>query len=108
MIKTYNIFNDLAWIALICGIGDIITTYIALPYGSEGNPIISGILKVSGFTGLIVIKIIYIIFLYYIANTMINTGYLKFWHFTARVIVIMGLAIIVNNMIIYLTGIGMI
>ena len=108
MIKTYNIFNDLAWIALIYCVGDIITTYLALPYGSEGNPIISNALRVSGFTGLIVFKILYIVFLYYAANKMIGAGYLKFWHFTTRVIVIIGLAIIINNTNVYLNGIGVI
>jgi len=108
MIKFYNVFNKIIWIFLIYVVGDVVTTYLALPYGSEGNPLISWVLTITGFTGLIILKIVYVVFIYYTAEYLISRGYLKLWNFTANTIIIMGIIIMINNIYRYLIGIGMI
>ena len=108
MIKYYNVFNKLAWIFVIYVIGDIITTYLALPYGHEGNPIIAAVLGAAGFAGLIVLKTMYVLMLYYVAESLISRGYARLWNVTANAVILIGIVIMINNLNIYLTGIGVI
>lgn len=107
-ITFYNVFGDLYWVFLFYVIGDVVTTYCILPYGIEGNPIMSWVIATTGFTGLIVVKIIFMIMMYYTSGYMISRGYLNIWKLLVKIIIVLGIILTVNNIAVYLTGIGVI
>ena len=103
-----NVLKDVIILGYLVVVCDIFTTLIALPYGTEGNPVSGMILGYAGMIGIFFIKIAYMIFLYITGNEMCKAGYPHVWDKVVKIVFVLYLIIIGNNLGVYVLGIGMI
>lgn len=103
-----NVLKDVLVLSYMIVICDLFTTIIALPYGTEGNPLAGAIFGLAGMTGMFLVKISYIVFLYLAGTQICRAGYPYVWDRLVKLIFVLYLIIITNNLIVYFKGIGMI
>ena len=90
-------------IILFYVIGDLITTYYALPNGCEGNPFLSPMLYGMGFYTLIIAKILFLIFLVAVYEICLKTNVYA-WFFTKHCIISIGMFLTFSNTFVIVFG----
>lgn len=95
--------NGFVDITLFCVIGDLITTYYALPYGYEANQFLAPMLYGMGFYTLIAAKIFFLIFLVVMYETSLKSNVYA-WFFTKHCIITIGMFLTFSNTFVVVTG----
>lgn len=90
-------------ITLFYVIGDLITTYYALPFGYEANPLLAPMLYNIGFQTLIVAKILFAILLVIIYETCLKSN-IYAWFFTKYYIISIGMFLTFSNTFVIVFG----
>ena len=108
-LEVYNIqksfvsfLYEVRFIILFYVIGDWASTVYALPFGSEYNSVPAMILQNYGIYHLLLIKIGFILLLFYIAP-MIQVSKLR-WAFTKHTIESIGILVTLNNLLVAFNG----
>ena len=108
-LEVYNIqkslvsyLYDIRFIILFYVIGDWASTVYALPFGSEYNSVPAMILENYGIYHLLLVKIGFILLLYYIAP-MIKVSKYR-WTITKHVIESIGILVTINNLMVVFNG----
>ncbi len=98
--RTY--LYDIRFIILFYVIGDWASTFYALPFGTEYNPVPAMILENYGIYHLLLIKIAFVLLLFYVAP-IIQTSQGR-WELTKRIIESVGVLVTVNNLMVVWYG----
>ncbi len=93
---------DIRFIILFYVIGDWVSTVYALPFGAEYNSVPAMILSNYGIYHLLLIKIGYILLLFYMAP-MLKVGKYR-WATFKHVIELIGILVTVNNLMVIFNG----
>jgi hypothetical protein len=93
---------EVRFIILFYVIGDWVSTVYALPFGSEYNSVPAIILQNFGIYHLLLIKIGFILLLFYIAP-MIQVSKFR-WAATKHIIEFIGIMVTVNNLLVVFNG----
>lgn len=97
---------DIRFIILFYVIGDWASTFYALPFGSEYNPVPAMILENYGIYHLLLIKIAFIMLLFYVAPIIkTSTGR---WNLTKHIIESVGILVTINNLMVVWYGASLI
>ena len=98
--------HELAYIILFYAIGDVVTTYYALPYGYESNTFVCSLLSYGtiGVLLLFLLKFAFVGYLYFIGKLIKKTDYKFAWIFIKTTIFGVGLLATVSNTLVILTG----
>lgn len=104
--KSHFIFRDLFFIFLFYVVGDTVTTYYGLQLGhQEYNSIMLQLLNLQyGIYYIFVIKLIYIVGLYYVFKYLVNQNCLKTRYYLSNVILGFGVFLTVSNLSVIYTG----
>jgi hypothetical protein len=98
--RTY--LYDIRFIILFYVIGDWASTFYALPFGTEYNPVPAMILENYGIYHLLLIKVAFILLLFYVAPIIkVSKGR---WTLTKRIIESVGILVTVNNLMVVWYG----
>lgn len=97
---------DSKFVILLYVIGDWTTTAYALPIGMEYNSIPAIILDKSGILGLLVIKLLFLVLLYWCYMRWVKSANvrMKHWNATKHFIELVGLFAVVNNLMVIFYG----
>lgn len=95
--------NGFFSIILFYVLSDLITTYYALPYGYEGNPLLSSMLYDTGFYTLIIAKIAFFVFLVIVYEICLKKNVYA-WFFTKNSIITIGMFLTLSNGFVITTG----
>ena len=98
--RTY--LYDIRFIILFYVIGDWASTFYALPFGTEYNPVPAMILENYGIYHLLLIKIAFVLLLFYVAP-IIKTSQGR-WELTKHIIESVGVLVTVNNLMVVWHG----
>jgi len=108
-LEVYNIrksfisyLYEVRFIILFYVLGDWASTVYALPFGSEYNSVPAMILQNYGIYHLLLIKIGFILLLFYIAP-MIQVSKFR-WAITKHIIEFIGILVTVNNLLVIFSG----
>ena len=93
---------DVRFIILFYVIGDWASTVFALPFGAEYNSVPAMILENYGIYHLLLIKIVFILLLFYI-SPLIKVSKFK-WAMTKHIIEFIGIMVTVNNLLVVFNG----
>jgi hypothetical protein len=93
---------DIRFIILFYVIGDWASTFYALPFGTEYNPVPAMILEEYGIYHLLLIKVAFILLLFYVAP-VIKTSKGR-WELTKHIIESVGILVTVNNLMVVWYG----
>ncbi|MHC1757072.1 MAG: hypothetical protein AB9861_16855 [Methanosarcina sp.] len=93
---------DIRFIILFYVIGDWASTFYALPFGTEYNPVPAMILEKYGIYHLLLIKFAFILLLFYVAP-VIKTSKGR-WELTKHIIESVGILVTVNNLMVVWYG----
>lgn len=97
---------DIRFIILFYVIGDWASTLYALPFGTEYNPVPAMILEKYGIYHLLLIKIAFILLLFYVAP-VIKTSKGR-WTLTKHIIESVGILVTVNNLMVVWYGVSLV
>ncbi|WP_440947313.1 hypothetical protein ACSAZL_03295 [Methanosarcina sp. T3] len=97
---------DIRFIILFYVIGDWASTFYALPFGTEYNPVPAMILEKYGIYHLLLIKIAFILLLFYVAP-VIKTSKER-WNLTKHIIESVGVLVTANNLMVIWYGISLV
>jgi len=97
---------DIRFIILFYVIGDWASTFYALPFGTEYNPVPAMILEKYGIYHLLLIKIAFIVLLFYVAP-VIKTSKGR-WTLTKHIIESVGIFVTANNLMVVWYGISLV
>lgn len=95
--------NGFLDIVLFYVIGDLITTYCALPNGYESNPFLAPMLYGMGFYTLIAAKIFFILFLVVVYEKCLKKNVYA-WFFTKYFIITIGMFLTFSNTFVIVFG----
>jgi len=108
-LETYNnrksfisYLYEVRFIILFYVIGDWASTVYALPFGVEYNSVPAMILENYGIYHLLLIKIVFILLLFYI-SPMIQVSKFR-WAFTKHTIESIGILVTLNNLLVAFNG----
>lgn len=93
---------DVRFIILFYVIGDWASTFFALPFGKEYNSVPAMILENYGIYHLLLIKIGFILLLFFIAP-MIKVSKYR-WAVTKHIIEFIGIMVTINNLMVVFNG----
>ncbi len=93
---------DIRFIILFYVIGDWASTFYALPFGTEYNPVPAMILENYGIYHLLLIKFAFILLLFYVAP-IIKASKGR-WELTKRIIESVGILVTINNLMVVWYG----
>ncbi|AAM07030.1 TPA: hypothetical protein HA338_06970 [Methanosarcina acetivorans] len=97
---------DIRFIILFYVIGDWASTFYALPFGTEYNPVPAMILEKYGIYHLLLIKIAFILLLFYVAPAIKTSK--ERWTLTKHVIESVGILVTANNLMVVWYGISLV
>jgi hypothetical protein len=83
-------------------IGDWVSTLYALPFGAEYNPVPAMILENYGIYHLLLIKVVFILLLFYVAP-IIKSSHGR-WELTKHIIESVGVLVTINNLMVVWYG----
>ena len=93
------------FIILLYVIGDWATTVYALPVGVEYNSIPSLILARTGIYGLLFVKLVFMVLLYWgYVHWVSNNTQVKNWKIVKHFIEIVGVFVVTNNLMVIMFG----
>jgi hypothetical protein len=92
------------FVILLYVIGDWLTTAIALPVGMEYNSVPAAILGRTGIGGLLVVKLIFMVALYWAYITWTTDDKIKRWKYVKHFIEFVGIFAIINNLMVVTMG----
>lgn len=98
--RTY--LHDIRFIILFYVIGDWVSTLYALPFGAEYNPVPAMILENYGIYHLLLIKVVFILLLFYVAP-IIKSSHGR-WELTKHIIESVGVLVTINNLMVVWYG----
>jgi len=87
---------EIRFIILFYVLGDWLTTWYAIPFAYEENPILAFVLDKYGIFPLLYLKIIFLFLLFFCAGVIKNSPFK--WSFTKRFIEISGLILTISNL----------
>lgn len=100
--------RDLLLIFIFYVIGDVVSTYYALPNGYETSIVVITILNTKySFLLLITFKILFLVYLRYVGEYLINNNYENVWKILANSIVLFGIILTINNTCVIYTGLNL-
>ncbi|AKB19489.1 MULTISPECIES: DUF5658 family protein [unclassified Methanosarcina] len=97
---------EIRFIILFYVIGDWVSTFYALPFGTEYNPIPAMILENYGIYHLLLIKIVFVLLLFYVAP-LIKTSKER-WALTKHIIESVGILVTINNLMVVWYGVSLV
>ncbi|HIH75310.1 MAG TPA: hypothetical protein HA306_09175 [Methanosarcina sp.] len=97
---------DIRFIILFYVIGDWASTFYALPFGTEYNPVPAMILENYGIYHLLLIKVAFVLLLFYV-SPVIKTSKGR-WELTKHIIESVGILVTVNNLMVVWYGISLV
>lgn len=97
-----NYLYDIRFIILFYVIGDWASTFYALPFGTEYNPVPAMILENYGIYHLLLIKFVFVLLLFYV-SPIIKTSQGR-WELTKHIIESVGVLVTVNNLMVVWYG----
>lgn len=95
---------EVRFIILFYVLGDWLTTWYAIPYAYEGNPIPAMVLEKYGIFHLLYLKFLFIFILFFCAGVIKNSP--SRWAFTKHFIELAGLVLTVSNLMVVWVGIS--
>jgi hypothetical protein len=95
--------SDIKYIILFYVLGDFITTYHALDYGSEENPFLLILMNEFGIWSMLIMKVLFIGIVYWYYFTIMSTELswkTQLWFASRSTVSMMGIFLVVNNLLV--------